>query len=374
MNADFDQIRSWYVSLEPWELVVLAGFPLAVILLRRWIANGSIALLSAALQRFGVSTPPAFRDGVRPAMSSLIVAIALYATCATLDLGPAIEAVALNVLRTFIIFFIFWLLNQSLQLLIDQGQTFGVSEAYLHGAWTKQILTFTLIILMIVVILKAWGIEVGAALTGLGIAGAAVALAAQDLIQNVIAGFNNASEQRFKPGDWVKVAGKLEGIIEEINLRSTTVRQFDNGLVYVPNAVFANTAMVNFSRREARRIYWTIHLRPGIEAARLEAICTDIRTYLVDSDLFTNEPSGSPFVQLYDIEDARVSVLIYCFAATQSYTGELDARHALILEIKRIIEAAGAEFAPPVTDVNLTGAGPFPASADSADQGVSPQT
>lgn len=353
MDLDFDLISQWYLGLETHERAVWIGFPLVVILFRRWFANGLIALLSAALTRFGVATSPDFRAHVRPAMAGLLVAVSVYATVAAVNFQNGLRITVLTILQCVIIFCVFWLINQSAQMLIDQGRRLGVDEEYLHSAWTKQIIKFTLIILMLVVILKAWGVEVGAALTGLGIAGAAVALAGQDFIQNVIAGFNNAGERRFRPGDWVRVDGKLEGVIEDINLRSTTVRQFDNGLVHVPNAVFANSAMINYSRRDARRIYWTVNLRHDTGADALEDICTGIRRYLLTSDLFVTEEGGSPFVQLYEIEDARISLLIYCFAATETYTGELAARHALLLEIKRIVEASGSDFAAPMSDVTL---------------------
>lgn len=60
------------------------------------------------------------------------------------------------------------------------------------------------------------------------------------------------------PGEWIKVDGVVEGTVEEINFRSTLVRRFDKGPVYVPNADLADNAVTNFSRMTHRRIKWLI--------------------------------------------------------------------------------------------------------------------
>jgi MscS family membrane protein len=91
---------------------------------------------------------------------------------------------------------------------------------------------FIVLFVGIAAVFKVWGVDIGPVLTGMGLAGAAVALAAQDYLKNLLAGFNDAAERRFREGDWIRVDGVVEGTVESVDLRSTMVRRFDKAPVY----------------------------------------------------------------------------------------------------------------------------------------------
>ncbi len=84
-------------------------------------------------------------------------------------------------------------------------------------------------------ILSEVGVNMGAALAGLGVIGIAVALGTQSLIKDLLAGFFILIENQFTIGDWVKIGG-VEGLVEEINLRRTVLRAFDGSVHSVPNS------------------------------------------------------------------------------------------------------------------------------------------
>ena len=93
----------------------------------------------------------------------------------------------------------------------------------------------------------------------LGLFGVAVALGAQDLFKNLISGILVLVEKRFKIGDWISVDGIIEGIVEKIGFRSTTIRKFDKSLAIIPNFQFAENAVVNVSETSNWLISWIIH-------------------------------------------------------------------------------------------------------------------
>lgn len=351
MRDDIDLLVEWAGSLETWDIVLAIGLPLLVWLLRHPLANLGIALGAKALGQFEVKLDQTARDGARPAMSGFIVMIAIFVSVATLDLPRFIGTTIERILQAILVFFLFWLINQVMQLLLEQGGKLGISRDYAQGSWIRQILRLVLIILMLVVILKIWGIDLGPALTGLGIAGAAIALAAQDLIRNLIAGFNNAGEMRFRKGDWIRVPPDLEGIVEDVNLRSTVLRRFDKGLVHVPNADLANTSLINFSRRTARRILWNIALTYDTPVEMLDTVCARIRDYIRENDRYADERDAHVFVTAQDFADSSITVTVDCFAATNQRREELETRHDLLIAIKRIVEESGAEFAYPTRTV-----------------------
>jgi len=89
-------------------------------------------------------------------------------------------------------------------------------------------------VIALVLILTEVGINVGALLAGLGVAGIAIAFAAQSFIKDIIAGFIISIENQYNVGDVASVGG-VTGIVEAMNLRRTMIRDLDGILHIVPN-------------------------------------------------------------------------------------------------------------------------------------------
>jgi small-conductance mechanosensitive channel len=112
---------------------------------------------------------------------------------------------------------------------------------------------------VIVVVLGAFvlaglaGIPLTPILTGLGITGLALALAAKDSVANIFGAISILIDQPFNIGDWIIVKG-VEGEVVNIGLRTTLVRTSADTMVTVPNARLVNSPVENFSKRRFRRI------------------------------------------------------------------------------------------------------------------------
>ena len=96
-------------------------------------------------------------------------------------------------------------------------------------------------LITLVLILAEVGINVSALLAGFGVAGLAIAFAAQSFIKDIIAGFVIAVENQFNVGDVVSVGG-VTGVVEAMNLRKTTLRDLDGILHLVPNGEITVTS------------------------------------------------------------------------------------------------------------------------------------
>jgi len=94
-----------------------------------------------------------------------------------------------------------------------------------------RIVIFTMVAFMI---LSELDIDIGPILAGLGIAGIAVGFGAQYLIRDLIAGIFVIMENQYRIGDVAKIAG-IAGLVEEINLRKTVLRDLDGIVHHVPN-------------------------------------------------------------------------------------------------------------------------------------------
>jgi len=112
---------------------------------------------------------------------------------------------------------------------------------------------YTLMAFGLVMALSQLGVNVGAAIAGLGVAGIAVGLAAQDTLSNTIAGFTIFLDKPFVVGDYLTVAGEY-GRVQEITLRSTRIRTPRNSFVVIPNKRIIDEVLENDSKNGELRI------------------------------------------------------------------------------------------------------------------------
>ncbi|MBS1644352.1 MAG: mechanosensitive ion channel family protein [Bacteroidetes bacterium] len=94
-------------------------------------------------------------------------------------------------------------------------------------------------------------VNIPALVTGLGIGGVAIALAAKETIENLLASFSILADKPFAVEDTVKL-GTLQGKVERIGFRSTRLRASDGTLLIVPNKKLIDEALENLSERERR--------------------------------------------------------------------------------------------------------------------------
>ena len=102
-----------------------------------------------------------------------------------------------------------------------------------------KIVNFIIMIIGLLVVLHFAGANLTTVLSGLGIGGFAVALAAKDSLANFFGTLSILLSDVFSQGDWIVASGQ-EGTVVEIGLRVTTLRTFDNAIIAIPNSILAN--------------------------------------------------------------------------------------------------------------------------------------
>jgi MscS family membrane protein len=200
----------------------------------------------------------------------------------------------------------------------------------------------------LIALLQDWGINVTGFLASLGLGGLAFALAAKDTAANIFGGMAILTDNIFKLGEWVKV-GSVEGIVEDIGMRTTKIRAFDKRLIIVPNATIANSAVENYSRREKRRIMMRIGLVYNTPIETIRKITTEIKEMLLDHpDIAKDETILINFDQF---EDSSLSIFCYFFTNTAVWSDYLRIREDINLKIIEIVERNGSAFAYPSNSV-----------------------
>ena len=247
--------------------------------------------------------------------------------------------------RTLITILIFWVIHQIIEPVsyILSGLDKLLTRELI--GWIIKSLKILIFILGLAAVLELWGIKIGPIIAGLGLFGVAVALGAQDLFKNLISGILVLVEKRFKIGDWISVDGIIEGIVEKIGFRSTTIRKFDKSLAIIPNFQFAENAVINVSQKTNWLISWTITLQYDTTIDQLKKIRDKIEEYINNHEDFNTSVGVS--VRVDKFSDSSIDMYVRCFTKTGSWNNWLDVKERLAIAIKEIVEKNGASFAFP---------------------------
>lgn len=143
------------------------------------------------------------------------------------------------------------------------------------------------------------------------------------------------------------VDGVVEGTVEKINFRSTVVRRFDKGPVYVPNAKLSDNAVTNFSRMTHRRISWVIGVEYKTTTEQLAYIRDKTLDYVLNHPEFAKPPEVTTFMRVNSFGPSSIDFKLYAFTVTTNWTEWLRIKEALAFELKKIVEEAGTGFAFP---------------------------
>ena len=253
--------------------------------------------------------------------------------------------------RTLITILIFWVIHQIIEPIsyILSGLDRVLTRELI--GWIIKSLKILIFILGLAAVLELWGIKIGPIIAGLGLFGVAVALGAQDLFKNLISGILVLVEKRFKIGDWILVDGIIEGIVEKIGFRSTTIRKFDKSLAIIPNFQFAENAVVNVSETSNWLISWIITLQYDTTIDQLKTIRNEIENYINTSEDYNT--SIGVAVRIDKFSDSSIDMYVRCFTKTNSWNDWLSVKEKLAIEIKKIVEKNKASFAFPSQSIYI---------------------
>ena len=353
----------WQSDVLGVELGTLLGAVLAFLaclLLRGLFSRVVIRRLARWAAKTENKVDDASVRALEPPLRFLPLVVGLFLAKEILPLAGLAERIADDLLRSLAVFVLFWALYRLAEPL--RGVTGRLEEKI--GAevvdWVVRGLKIVFVAIGAITVLEIWGIEVGPILAGLGLIGVAVALGAQDLFRNLIAGLLIIGERRLTHGDWIKVDGGVEGTVEAIGFRSTRVRQFDKAPVYVPNSKLSDTALVNYTRMTHRRIYWMIGVEYRTTVDQLRRIRDGIEAFLLEDEAFAHPPEVSTFVRIDRLSDSSIDIMVYCFTVTTSWGEWLAIKERLAYRVKAIVEDAGSGFAFPSRSLYIETGGDAP--------------
>jgi len=200
-----------------------------------------------------------------------------------------------------------------------------------------------LLIIALVIALSLLGVNMKTALTGLGIGGLAIALAAQKTLENLIGGVSLLMDQAVHVGDFCMIGDK-RGTVEDIGLRSLKLRTLDQNLLTVPNGLLAQMQFENLTSRHKLLINQNFSLRIETQAEQLRFVLDRVQNML---DEHSAIESGTSRIRVSDFAGAAFGLELFAYVETGDWAEFTAIRQDVILKIAEIVEAAGTRFAAP---------------------------
>lgn len=236
-----------------------------------------------------------------------------------------------------------------------------------------KVINVIIVLIAVIAILKIFGVNLTAILSGLGIAGAAVAFAAKDSISNIFGSVSILMGDVFEQGDWIETKD-VNGTVVEIGLRGSTIRTFDNALISIPNSELANHGVKNWSRRSiGRRIKMTIGVTYQSKFSDIRQAVEDIREMLKKHPGIANEHTAyqnayrqaklvseedfkgvkrTTLVYMDEYASSSINILIYCFSRTVDWAEWLEVKEDAMYKVAEILEKNNLDFAYPTMTIH----------------------
>ena len=323
------------------------------LLIRSVVARVLVNKVKKIVSKTGNKIDDKLFEALVPPFRLLPIVIVFLAITLYIDIESTLGLYLQKINNTLSTIFVFWLIHQAL---IPFSNLFNKLENILSKGlvlWIVKSLKYLIIFLGIVAVLEVWGIKIGPVIAGLGLFGVAVALGAQDLFKNLISGIMILLEKRFQIGDVINVPGHTEGTVEHIGFRSTLIRKFDSTPITIPNYIFAEAPILNYTNRNYRRINWTIGLEYNSTLDQIKRLTDIISSYLKESDNFMVDDNYKSFVRIEKFNDSSIDILVICFTSTKDWDKYLEIKEHLAIKIKDSVEKIGLNFAFPSQSIYI---------------------
>lgn len=234
------------------------------------------------------------------------------------------------------------------QLIIHAERTPGIMDDLVFSLGTG-VLRAVVVIVGIALVADILGLPYEGVVAGLGVSGLALALAARETVQNFFGAAVLLTDRPFSKGDLVEVAGGF-GHVERIGLRSTTIRTLDDSEYIIPNAQLANEVIDNRGRRRMRRIVVKMGLTYDTPPERLHAFVKRAReTFVAQSRAL----GAQLYVGVTSFGASSIDVEVLGYAMVNDYDAEVAFRHDYIVDMVRVAEELGVEYAFPTRTLHL---------------------
>lgn len=204
---------------------------------------------------------------------------------------------------------------------------------------TQNLARIAVLVIGALMIANALGLDITAALTALGVGGLAVALALQEPLSNLFAGFFISVAGQVRVGDYIKLDSGVEGHVVDLNWRSTRIRTLADSAVIVPNAKLSQAVVTNFG---AETTELAVPVPLGVEytsdLTQVERVVVEVAQGVM-RDVDGGVPSFEPVVRFQAFGDSAIELVVVVRA--RHFVDQALLKHELIKRLHARFRAEG---------------------------------
>ncbi|MDR3078988.1 MAG: mechanosensitive ion channel family protein [Rickettsiales bacterium] len=260
------------------------------------------------------------------------------------------------VMTAYVIFwFVFGIITQYTRVVIDRKQRKGEAVDYGGIIFVERIFQFIAFLAISLFTMSALGVNFQSILTIGGIGGLTIGLAAKDTIANIFGAILLYIDKPFTVGEWIASPDKsIEGIVQEIGWRRTTILALARYPIYVSNSLFTNMVVENKGRMTCRPINEIIPVR-FVDLDRLEKIVNEVKQMLLEDSNISRKGFTLVFFESV-ARPATLNLKLLTHTTAIDLPGHAEIRHRVLLRAMRIVKENGGELAYNVSHVTLRSA------------------
>lgn len=241
----------------------------------------------------------------------------------------------------------FWFLIRTTGLIMQRLRMHAISAGR-TGTGTLMVLGERLVKAMVFIIavlatLGIMGFNLTPVLAGVGIGGIAIAFAAQKTLENLFGGISVLGDEVIRVGDSCRFGDRV-GIVEDISLRSTSIRTIERTVLSIPNGALATMNIENLTRRDKILFNPTLGIRSETTADQLRFLLAEIRRMFYEHPKVETDTARIRFASF---DSSALSLEIFSYLLTRDYAEFTAIREDVLLRILDIVDKSGSGFAFP---------------------------
>jgi MscS family membrane protein len=226
-----------------------------------------------------------------------------------------------------------------------------------HSPLHKQLVPFltkglTILVLLFgtMTLFSSIGIPMTSIIAGLGIGGLAVTLAAQDTLGNFFGSMMLLVDKPFTLGDRIKAGQGIDGVVERIGFRSTTIRTLPKTAVTIPNKLLAAEVIDNWSNMQKRRVDQLIGVTYSTSASQMEQLLLDMRAILHEDDGVHQDYIIARFVEF---ADSALNIKVLYYTKDINFSKYLEVKERVNMKFMHCVDNLGLSIAFPTRTLHI---------------------
>ena len=327
-------------------IVIILGFQIIGPIVSR--------IIISIVHKLMKSEKKATESGFYKPLKYLFYVLGFYISIYTLGTTKGIEKLADKALRIIVIVLLAKGIADSLNPdspifnIINKNSKKENNNDALNLFLSKVLKTLVYIIMAFVVITE-FGYDLSGLAAGLGIASAAVALAAQDIVKSLIGGFTIITDRPFDIGDYIEIGGGVyTGTVVDITFRSTRLKVINNSIITIPNSLLVSEYIVNWNKLESRMIETNLRISLESTTEQINRCISKIITVLNTNDIVLEDTTE---VHLDKIGEDCNNIFIRTYISITDYSEYLKAKDKILCDILDVLERENIELVYPTQTV-----------------------